>query len=142
MGYLLAATPYKISDLKVMEPEEVDFLYFWVKEVENSRMLQIGKLMGVCFTAGEIRSWGKKGQQGEYKDEDKVLVPLSLILKGEFKEGLIRHVGGDMMPLPPGYRKGKNEVVVDMGKVSPEEFINWVKQVNQAKPVPPQSIKD
>lgn len=95
-------------------------------------MMQIGKLIGACFTAGEIRSWGKRGQSSEYKNDDKVLVPLSLILKPEFKEGLIKFVGGDMMPLPDGYAKAKNEVVVDMGKVSPEEFMNWVKQVNLA----------
>lgn len=114
-----------------MESEILDFIYFWVKEVENSRMMQIGKLIGACFTAGEIRSWGRKGTNSEYKDEDKVLVPLSLILKPDFKEGLIRFVGGDMMPLPDGYHKAKNEIVVDMGKVSPQEFMNWVKQVNE-----------
>jgi hypothetical protein len=115
-----------------MESEVMDFIYFWVKEVENTRMMQIGKLIGACFTAGEIRSWGKAGPASEYKNEDRVLVPLSLILKPEFKEGLIKFVGGDMMPLPPGYAKAKNEVVVDMGKVSPKEFMDWVKSVNEA----------
>src|SRR5208282_4193376 len=115
-----------------MESEVLDFIFFWVKETENSKMFQLGKLLGACFTAGEIRSWGKKGQSNEYNNDDKVLVPLSLILKPDFKEGLIKFVGGDMMPLPDGYTKAKNEVVVDMGKVSPQEFMDWVKSVNEA----------
>lgn len=117
----------------------IDFLHYWVKEVENTRMMQIGKLIGACFTAGEIRSWGKTGQTGEYKDTDKVLVPLSLILKPQFKEGLIRFVGGDAMPLPDGYTKGAREVVVDMGKVSPQEFMDWVKNLHKNNPIPPSS---
>ena len=110
-----------------MEPEELAFLAFWVREVEEERMRTMGRFMGVNFTAKEIRTWSDSASNKDYRDDDNVLVPLALVLKPELKESLIKLVGGSSMPLPDGYRKAPNEVVVDLGRVSPEEFIEFVK---------------
>jgi hypothetical protein len=116
-----------------MEPEELVFLAFWVNEVEASKAKMLGRMLGVNFTAGEIRSWSKDGAAKDYGDQDNVLVPLALVLKPELRDSLIKMVGGQAMPLPKEYRKGKNEIVVDMGKVSPQEFIEFVKNKTPPK---------
>ena len=118
-----------------MEPEELVFLAFWVNQLEEKRALLFGRMLGVNFTAGEIRSWAKEGGERDYKDQDNVLIPLSLIMKPELRDGLVKMVGGNSMPLPKDYRKGKNEIVVDLGKVTPEEFMEFVK--NKKLPNPP-----
>lgn len=109
------------------------FLTYWVNQVEERRISMLGRMLGVNFTAGEIRSWSKAGSERDYKDKDNVLIPLSLIMKPELRDNLIKMVGGESMPLPKGYRKSRNEVVVDMGKVTPEEFIEFVKNKTPPK---------
>ena len=107
-----------------MSLEERAFLYFWTKEVENERLGQIGRLLGTTFEAKEIRSWSKGGS-GEYKDSDKVLVPLAMAIRPDYREGLMKLVGGGGMALPLDYKKKPNEVVLDMSKVSPQEFLDF-----------------
>jgi hypothetical protein len=129
LGYLWAATNRSWEELRDLSLEERAFLYFWVKEVENERLGQIGRLLGTTFSAGEIRSWGKKnGESAEYKNADKVLVPLAFAIRPEFREGLMRMVGSAGMVLPSGYKKAPNEVVVDLSKVSPQEFLDFFGQ--------------
>ena len=103
------------------------FLYFWVKEVENERLNSLGRSLGTTFTAGEIRSWKASGSGSpEYKDQDKVFVPLALTFQPELREGLLKLVGMGGMKLPSDYKRGAREVVVDMSKVTPAEFLAFL----------------
>lgn len=111
-----------------MEPEELEFLYFWVREVENERTMHLGKLLGTAFRAGDIRDWAKKGEQTTYKKNDVVLMPLTLALRPDLREALIRMVGAAGLALPKGYTPTQNEQVVDLGQVSPQEFIDFVQK--------------
>ena len=124
MGYLWAATNRSWEELRDLSLEERAFLYFWTKEVENERLGQIGRLLGTTFEAKEIRSWAKDGS-GEYKDSDKILVPLAMALRPDYREGLMKMVGGSGMALPADYKKKTNEIVVDLSKVSPQEFLDF-----------------
>ena len=126
MGYLWAATNRSWEELRELSLEERAFLYFWTKEVENERIGQIGRLLGTTFEAREIRSWAKAGgNAAEYKDSDKVLVPLAMAIRPDYREGLMKLVGGSGMALPPEYQKKKNEIVMDLSKVSPQEFLDF-----------------
>jgi hypothetical protein len=112
-----------------MDPLERDFLAFWSREKEFDQMQQIGKLMGVFFNAGEVRSWkGEGGSATGFEDGDNVLVPLTFMLRPESREAVQKIVGLDGLALPPGYRKGAKEMVVDLGKVTPEEFKAFVEK--------------
>ena len=122
----MGAKDYRLDEFKNMSPEELEFLYFWAREVENEKMLAVGKLLGTYFVAEEIRSWAKANSGTNlYKDKDKVLVPLSLALRPELKEALIKLVGN--MPLPQDYKKGDKEIVIDLSRVSPEDFQYFMK---------------
>jgi len=95
------------------------------------------RYLGVQFTAGEIRRWSAAGKGKEYLDEDPVLLPLALSLRPELQQALIKMVGGEGVALPAEYRKGQNEIVVDLGKVSPGEFMAFFKKKQEgAGPAP------
>lgn len=110
-----------------MDHEERAFLAYWVREARREQMAEMGKLLGVFFSVGEIRSWGApdSGKPTVYKDNENILVPLSIVLKPELREGLKKMVGG--LALPDGYKKGAKEVVVDLGGVSPDDFMYFAK---------------
>lgn len=110
-----------------MEPEERAFLAYWVRQARQEQMSEVGKLLGVFFSVGEIRRWGAQdsGKEHTYRDEENILIPLSIVLKPELREGLKKMVGG--LALPDGYKKGAKEVVVDLGGVSPEDFMYFAK---------------
>jgi hypothetical protein len=111
-----------------MSAEERAFLYYWVKEVENEKVAQLGRLLGTTFTAGEVRNWGVASAQSSnlFQRNDKVFVPLALAIRPDYRESLIKYVGGDGIPLPKDYQKGKNEVVMDLSKVKPQEFLDFL----------------
>ena len=110
-----------------MDPEELQFRYFWIKEVERERMLQVSKQLGTAFTAGEIRNWAKQGAGGgQYRKNDLVWLPLTLALRPDLREMLLKLVGGDGLAMPKGYRAKKNEVMVDLGQVTHQEFLDFV----------------
>lgn len=112
-----------------MHPIDRDFLSYYLREKEYDQMEQLGRLLGVMFKAGEVRSWKQSGDSGDgFDDEDNVLVPLTFQLRPETREGIQKMVGSDGLAMPKGYRRADGEYVVDMGKVTPEEFIAWVKQ--------------
>lgn len=117
----MGAKNYRIEDFRGMDPEELEFIYFWAREAENEKMMALGKLLGTYFLAEEIRSWARPGNGSNlYKDKDKVLLPLSIALRPELKEALVKLVGH--MPLPQDYKKGTKEVVIDLSRVSTEDF--------------------
>ncbi len=127
VGYIWAAGKRSFDEIALMSPEERAFAYFWLKEVENEQMSQLGRLLGTSFRAGEIRSWAAKGgSPPDYKNSDKVLVPLSFGIRPELRESLIKLVGSDGMMLPSDYKRQKNEMVVDLSKVSPQEFKDFL----------------
>ena len=112
-----------------MHPIDRDFLSFYLREREYDQMEQLGRLLGVMFKAGEVRQWKQSGDSGDgFDDEDNVLVPLTFQLRPESREGIQKMVGASGLALPKGYRKADGEYVVDMGKVSPEEFMAWAAQ--------------
>lgn len=119
------------EELAAMHPLDRDFLAFWVREREYDQMQQLGRLMGVFFNAGEVRKW--KGEGGKpdgsgFEDEDNILVPLAFMLRPEARESIQKMVGQDGLALPQGYRRKEGEVVVDLGKVSKEEFLEFVEK--------------
>jgi hypothetical protein len=138
LGYLMAATHYKFDELIKMDGEIRAFLFFWVKEVEEERLRSLNRFLGVNFTAGEIRTWAaKEGKGGAFKDSDQIFIPLSIAIRPELRDGLMKLVGG--VRLPEGYIKKPNEVVVDMGQVTPQEFIDFVNKYRKTgTPTPPQ----
>jgi hypothetical protein len=109
-----------------MEPEERAFIAYWVRESRREQMSEIGKLLGVFFSVGEIRKWGGPDTGNHtYRDDENILIPLSIVLKPELREGLKKMVGG--LALPDGYKKGAQEVMVDLGGVSPDDFMYFAK---------------
>lgn len=129
---MLLAASFKqssLDELLKMDPLERDFIAYWMRQKEYDQMEQFGRLMGVLFNAGEVRSWSNnkatKSPTG-FEDEDTILVPLSFMLRPESRESIQKMVGTDGMALPEGYRKREGEIVVDLGKVSPEEFKAFV----------------
>lgn len=110
-----------------MEPEERVFLAFWVREARKEFMQDMGKLLGVLFNAGDIRSWeeNKNGSTHTYSDEENILIPLSIALKPELRDGLKQMVQG--LATPEGYQKQKGEVMVDLGRVTAEDFRYFLK---------------
>ena len=95
--------------------------------MENERVAQLGKLLGTNFTAGEIRSWGmSKNKSQDFENNSDILVPLSFSFRPEFRDNLIKMVGHDGMLLPSDYKRQKNEMVVDLSKVSPQEFKDFL----------------
>lgn len=101
-------------------------MYHSVQEFWKGRIKDLGKLLGAYFTVGEVREWSRKDSGGSFRDEDPIFLPLSLSIKPELREGLMKMVGG--MPLPKEYRKAENEVVVDLGQVTAKEFIEFIEQ--------------
>lgn len=91
-------------------------------------MEQIGRLLGVLFSAGEVRGWAKQseGPIMGMSDEDTLLVPLSFMIRPESREGIQKMVGQQGLSLPEGYKRKDGEVVVDLGQVTPEEFKQFV----------------
>lgn len=90
-------------------------------------MTQVGRMLGVFFKAGEVRTWKKtEGTGPGYGDEDDILIPLSFMLRPEAREGIQKLVGAEGLALPDGYRKQGGEIIVDLGKVTPEEFQAFV----------------
>jgi len=138
MGFLLAAgNKSTFEDLIAMDPIEREFLAYWTREREFEQMEQLGRLLGVMFDASEIRSWGKSGGGSGFDDTDSVLVPLTFMLNPDSRQAIQKMVGSASgLTLPAGYRKGQNEYVVDLGKVSPQEFMDFVRQ-NQVQPKAP-----
>jgi len=142
IGYIWAAGKRSFDEIALMSPEERAFAYFWIKEVENEHMNQLGRLLGTSFRAGEIRSWASKGgSPPDYKNSDKVLVPLSFGIRPELRDSLIKLVGQDGMILPGDYKRQKYERVVDLSKVSPQEFKDFLtkKQLPKLRPEEPES---
>jgi hypothetical protein len=129
---LLAASPRNstLSDLISMDPIEREFLSYWTREREYDQMQQLGRLMGVFFNAGEVRSWKADGGEraSSLEDEDNLLIPLSFMIRPEGREAIQKMVGTGGLALPKGYRQAPGEVVVDLGKVSPEEFKSFVEK--------------
>jgi hypothetical protein len=112
--------------LAALTPEQRAFGYFWTKEVENERVAQLGRLLGTNFTAGEIRSWAaSKNKSGEFENHSDILIPLSFSFRPEFRDNLIKMVGADGLLMPSDYKTRKGEVVVDLSKVSPREFLDF-----------------
>lgn len=111
-----------------MDPIEREFLNYWIREREYDQVGQMGRLLGVMFQAGEVRSWREGGGGEGYDDEDNILVPLTFALRPEAREAIRKMVGSDGMKLPEGYQKQSGEFVVDLGKVSPQDFIDFVNQ--------------
>jgi len=111
-----------------MDPMLRDFLVFWLREKEFDQMEQIGRLLGVMFTAAEVRSWKEAGNEGSGPPEnhEKIFIPLSFMLRPEAREGLRKSIGKDGLALPQGYRTKEGEVVVDLGKVTVEDFKAFV----------------
>lgn len=126
----MAATSRTLNELIEMDPLERSYLFFWVREREFDQMQQISRMLGVMFKAGEVRSW-KEGSGDSLDDEDHLFVPLTFMLRPEAREGVKKMVGNGL-PLTD-YRKAPNEVVVDLGQVSPEEFKEFV-QKHRVKP--------
>lgn len=113
-----------------MDPLRRAFLFFWVQESRRDQMRDVGRLLGANFSAGEIRMWSKGGNdKGVYQDEDIIFLPLSLSIKPELREGLMKMVGG--MPTPKGYRPGANEVLVDLGQTTVDQFKDFIEQNRQ-----------
>lgn len=113
-----------------MDPLRRAFIFFWIQERRRDAMGDLGRLLGANFKAGEIRMWSKGGNdKGTYEDNDQIFLPLSLSIKPELREGLMRMVGG--LTPPKGYRPGENEVLVDLGQTSVKEFIEFVEQNRQ-----------
>lgn len=131
---MAAKAQYTQADLMKLSPTVRAFLFFWVRENEREKNQEFGRMIGAHFTAGDIRAWGT-GDKGIYRDEDPIFMPLSLALRPELREGLSRMVGG--VRLPSDYKKKANEVVVDMGQVTPKEFIDFVEKRRITKPMPP-----
>lgn len=98
---------------------------FWARESRKEFIQEIGKLLGVFFKAGDIRKWKDDGGSGAYQDNDDILIPLSIALRPEMREHLQKMVGG--MALPDGYKKGKFEQVVDLGRLPIEDFKYFLK---------------
>lgn len=119
-----------------MDPIERAFAAYWIKEQQYDQMQQIGRMLGVMFSAGEVRGWRAAGEGGEgYDDEDSVLVPMTFMLRPESRDGVQKMVGSEGLALPKGYKKRDGELIVDLGKVSPEEFKAFVdkNRVNSLK---------
>lgn len=118
-----------------MDPEELQFRYFWAKEVERERMMQVAKMIGTAFTAGEVRKWAEQGDgTREYKKNDLIYMPLTLALRPELREMLIKMVGADGLMMPKDYQGRKNEIMIDMGQVSHQEFRDFVEKKILPKP--------
>jgi hypothetical protein len=123
----MAATHYKLDELVEMGPEMRAFLYYWVQEVERNRFIQLGRTLGTYFQAGDIRRWARLAQgQGydEFEDSDPISIPLTLALKPELKDWMIKLTSG--LGTPQGYTKGKHEVLVDMGRFTKEEYVDFL----------------
>jgi len=112
-----------------------DFLEYHLRKLDHEKMESFARYLGVQFTAGEIRQWGGTGKGRDYLDADPILMPLTLALRPELQQALIKMVGGQGVPLPAEYQRGKNEVVVDLGKVTPDEFMAFFKN-KQASAAP------
>lgn len=124
---MAAKANFSKEEIQAMPQVVRSFLYFWCREIERERNQEFGRLLGAHFTAGEVRRWQTgSGDKGTYADEDVLFIPLSLAMKPELREGLTRMVGG--VRLPTDYKKAANEVVVDMGQVSPEAFKEFVRR--------------
>jgi len=137
IGYLVGVAPtLDLERFRLMDQEELQFRYFWAKEVERERMLQLGKMVGSTFTAGEIRKWSAQGEgSNDYKKDDMVFLPLALALRPELRDILIKMVGGDGgLAMPRDYQGQRNEVMVDLGKVSHQEFLDFVQKKILPKP--------
>ncbi len=131
-GTLLAATNYRMEELIQMDPEIRAFLYHSVQKHQAEQMREFGRALGVYFTAGEIRSW-TKGEGGKvyYEDSDGLTLPLSLTLKPELRDHLTKLVSGT--PLPRGYVKGDKEVVVDLGRVTTQQFRQVLEDLREGR---------
>ena len=65
----------------------------------------------------------------DYKKDDMVFLPLALALRPELRDMLIKMVGGDGgLAMPRDYQGQRNEVMVDLGKVSHQEFLDFVQK--------------
>ena len=91
-------------------------------------MQQLSRLLGVMFIAEEVRGW-KSGEGGDgiMEDDDKIFIPLSFMLNPEAREGIRKLVGSEGLA-PSGYVKRPGEIMVDLGKVTPEEFKAFVEK--------------
>jgi hypothetical protein len=114
-----------------MDPDVRIFLHHWVRKVEKDRFQQLGRLMGVLFTAGEIRTWNKGEGKGVFADQDPVSVPLTIAFRPELRDGLMRLVGG--LTKPKDVKFGENEVVIDLGATSIEDFKAFVETHRQGE---------
>ena len=119
-----------------MEPEERIFRAYWVRESRKEFVQDLGRLLGVMFKAGDIRNWKDGGPAHIYQDEEDILVPLSIALRPELRDGLRQMVQG--LAAPSDYSKKKGEIMVDLGRVSAEDF----KYFLQHKRLPDQPTKD
>lgn len=110
-----------------MDQDEIQFIYFWIREHERQQLQQLGRLLGVSFEAHEVRGWAKQGGAAtRYKDHDAVLMPLTLALRPELREALIKMVGLNGMSAPEGYQKRDGEFMVNLGDIPIEEFKNFL----------------
>jgi hypothetical protein len=134
IGRLWAASPPPLKEILKLDQEERAFLLYWIQQQERDRALTMGQLLGVSYTVGELRSWKEKKEADTVNlpDDYRITLPLTLLLKPELREGLIKtFVSG--MSLPPEYRKGEHEVVVDLSKVTTEEFKAFFKNKQMPK---------
>lgn len=133
---LVAQARYTHDDILKLDPDIRSFLFYYVKEGQREQFRELGRMLGSNFTAGEIRNWGNNkdsvaSRGGVYRDGDPIFMPLSIAIKPELREGLMRMVGGVAPPM--GYKKRPNEVIVDLGQVTPKEFIDFVNQNRRTK---------
>lgn len=116
-------TPQQLIE---MDPEIRAFCYFWKSEHSRQQLDDLGQLLGASFTVADIKSWRADKSGGYYDDKDRLRLPLALSLRPELREGLLKMVGG--MVLPKDFVKGENEVVVDLGRTTPQEFQEFIEK--------------
>lgn len=130
---MAAKGTYTHDEILKMDPEVQAFLSYWVQKIQADQFNTLGRLLGVLYTAGEIREWGKQsGEKGSYQDADPVNMPLTMALRPELREGLVRLVGG--LTLSKDIKVGQNEMVLDLGRTSIQDFKEFVETHRQAKP--------
>lgn len=142
LGMILAASfrANSLDDLIKMDQIELDFLMYWQRQKEFDQMEQFGRLLGVLFNAGEVRGWNStEDTPFGMDDEDNLLIPLSFMLRPESREGIQKLIGQRSgLSLPKEYKQKAGEIVVDLGKVSPEEFKAFVEKNRVGPKVSPQ----
>lgn len=123
----MARGGYTFSDIKAMDPTEVNYLWHYQNYVEKQRFNELASMLGVLWDLDDFKASSTKEASADEPASNKMFIPLSIVINPKIMEMIQKKSGTDSQIGGSDFKPPEeNAKVIPMADLSKEDFLRML----------------